>query len=438
MHRTNETHDPNLRSWVESANDVGADFPIQNLPFGVISPNGVNDDRIAVAIGDQVLDLRSCFRAGLLEGLVGDASHAVFEARTLNPLMAQNPQVWSAVRRCLSRGLRQGSAQQTALSRHLLAMQDITLKLPSRIGDFTDFYCSIEHATNGGKMSRPDNPLMPNFTSLPVGYNGRASSVIVSGSQIVRPCGQFQKDDKIAFGPCEKLDFELEVGTFIGQGNSQFKSIPLSQAPEHFFGICLLNDWSARDVQSWEYQPLGPFLSKGFATTISGWVITQEALEPFRIPARKRDDAHGEVLGYLSDARNDAYGGLDLNLEVHLRTAEMRKNNQPGEVIASTSFDSMYWTIPQMITHHASNGCPMRPGDLLGSGTVSKYGDKAQGCMSEITWRGSNPIQLENGEHRGYLHDGDEVKMTGYCSAPNARSIGLGVCEGQVLPSGAI
>lgn len=436
MHRTNETHDPALRSWIESANDTDTDFPIQNLPFGVVSARGTNDDRIAVAIGDQVLDLRSCFRAGLLDGLVGDASHTVFEARTLNPLMAQKSHVWSALRLCLSRGLREGSAQQIALSKHLLAMDDITLKLPSRIGDFTDFYCSIEHATNGGKMSRPDNPLMPNFTSLPVGYNGRASSVVVSGQEIVRPCGQFEKGGKVTYGPSEKLDFELEVGTFIGEGNPQFRTIPLSKAPEHFFGICLLNDWSARDVQSWEYQPLGPFLSKGFATTISGWVTTQEALAPFRVSARPRDKEHGETLGYLSDAGNDAHGGIDLHLEVRLRTEKMRKNAEPAEVIAATNFDSMFWTILQMITHHASNGCPMRPGDLLGSGTVSKYGEKAQGCLSEITWRGQNPINLRNGETRSYLLDGDEVTMTGYCVSPNARRIGLGVCTGQVMPSG--
>ncbi|TYB89077.1 fumarylacetoacetase [Oceaniovalibus sp. ACAM 378] len=435
MSGLNETHDPALRSWVESANGATTDFPIQNLPFGVISPNGVEDDRIAVAIGDSVLDLRACFRAGLLDGLAGDKSHAVFEARTLNGLMAQQPDVWSALRLCLSRGLREGATQQARLSPHLLAMNDIALKLPSRIGDFTDFYCSIEHATNGGKMSRPDNPLMPNFTSLPVGYNGRASSIVVSEVGIVRPRGQFSKDGKIVFGPTEMLDFELEVGAFIGAGNPQFRAIPLSEAPEHFFGICLLNDWSSRDVQSWEYQPLGPFLSKGFATTISGWVITQEALAPFRVPARPRDKEHGEALEYLRDANNDARGGLGLRLEVRLHSENMRQNAQPPEVITATGFDSMFWTIPQMITHHSSNGCPMRPGDLLGSGTVSQYGEKAQGCLSEITWRGTNPIQLENGETRAYLLDGDEVVMTGYCTAPGARRIGLGVCSGRVLAS---
>ncbi|WP_373085616.1 fumarylacetoacetase [Sneathiella sp.] len=435
MTSRNETHDPALVSWVAGANDPDTDFPIQNLPFGVVTPTSEDDPRIAVAIGDCVLDLRACFRAGLLEGIVESASEAVFEASVLNGLMAASPTVWSALRLRLSRALRYGSAEQAAFDACLLPMDRVTILLPARIGEFTDFYCSIEHATNGGKMSRPDNPLMPNFTTLPVAYNGRASSVVVSGTDVVRPRGQFMKNSTLVYAPTEMLDFELEVGIFIGGGNPQFQTIPLADVPDHFFGVCLLNDWSSRDVQGWEYQPLGPFLSKGFATSISGWVVTQEALVPYRVPARLRDPEHGAALDYLVDAENAAHGGIDLKLEVRLSTPAMQAAGDAPEVLTRTAFDTMYWTVLQMIAHHASNGCPLRPGDLFGSGTVSQYGERSQGCLSEITWRGKNPVMLQNGEERGYLLDGDELTMSGYCIADGARRIGLGNCTGKVLPS---
>lgn len=438
MTKCNETHDPALESWVPGANDPDTDFPIQNLPFGVVSPEGTDDPRIAVAIGEYALDLRACFRAGLLDGAIDDAPEKVFEADVLNALMAEPAAAWSALRLRLSRGLREGAADQSAFAACLLPMNEVAVLLPARIGEFTDFYCSIEHATNGGKMSRPDNPLMPNFTTLPVAYNGRASSVVVSGTDIIRPRGQFMKDDTLVYAPTEMLDFELEVGVFIGGGNPQFQPIALADVPEHFFGICLLNDWSSRDVQGWEYQPLGPFLSKGFATSISGWVVTQEALAPFRVPARPRDPEHGAALEYLVDPENETRGGIDLNLEVRLLTSAMQKVSDEPEVLTRTSFNTMYWTVYQMIAHHTSNGCPLCPGDLFGSGTVSQYGERKQGCLSEITWRGQNPIALHNGEERRYLLDGDTLMMSGYCVADGARRIGLGVCAGKVLPSQAI
>jgi fumarylacetoacetase len=433
----NQTHDPSLRSWVESANAPESDFPIQNLPFGIFRKRGSNEaPRGGVAIGDRILDLSVCRAAGVFSGVALDAAAAA-EAPQLNALMALGPGAASELRAQISAILRPGSdAPRSERMRELMLveMSDAELFVPARIGDYTDFYASIYHATNVGSMFRPDNPLLPNYKWVPIGYHGRASSIVASGVPVRRPSGQLKPPnaEQPTFGASRLLDYELEVGAFIGQGNALGERVPIERAEEHIFGICLLNDWSARDIQSWEYQPLGPFLAKNFATTVSPWVVTMEALEPFRAPAFARAAGDPEPLPYLSSKENETRGGIAITLEAYLRTARMRERGEPPQRVSRGSFTTMYWTLAQMLTHHASNGCNLQPGDLIASGTVSGDSDDALGCLLELTRRGSKPLQLANGETRGFLEDGDEVILRGYCEREGAARIGLGECRGVV------
>ena len=435
-----ETHDPNRTSWVESANDPATDFPIQNLPFGVFRRReGSEAARVGVAIGDQIVDVSACATAGLLTSDAALAAERCTQP-TLNDLMRLGRSAATALRRALSSFLDASEPQKNRdASRVLVPMRDAELLLPVRTGDYTDFYASIEHATNVGSMFRPDNPLLPNYKWVPIGYHGRASSIVVSGTNVRRPLGQTREgaSGPPTFGPSRRLDYELEVGAFIGVGNSLGSPVPLDDAEQHVFGLCLLNDWSARDIQAWEYQPLGPFLAKNFASTISPWVVTLDALEPFRAPARKRDGDDPEPLPYLASERNASGGAFEITLEVALCSAAMRSGGMKSVTISVSEFKNMYWSVAQMVTHHASNGCNLVAGDLLGSGTVSGPARESRGCLLERTWRGTEPLQLPTGETRAFLEDGDEVIMRGYCQRGGARRIGFGECRGVVLPPAA-
>ena len=434
--RLNETHDPDLRSWVEAANASDGDFPIQNLPFGVFKTPGDEVERVGVAIGDQIVDVFRLRQTGLLEGLADEAARAC-AGPDLNPLMALGAEHASALRRALSGLLDARQESREAMAQHLVPMNKVALGVPAHVGDYTDFYCSIYHATNVGSMFRPDNPLMPNYKHLPVGYHGRSSSLVASGTEVRRPSGQTKADDAAApsFGPSKLLDYELEVGFFVGAGNSLGQPIPIDQAEEHLFGFCLVNDWSARDLQKWEYQPLGPFLAKSFLTTLSPWVVTMEALAPYRIPAFERPAEDPQPLPHLDGERNRQLGGVDLNVEVYLRTQKMREGGEELHRLTRGNFRDMYWTAAQMLTHHASNGCNLRPGDLMASGTVSGQEKASRGCLLELTWRGSEPVELPNGEVRKFLLDGDEVVLRGFCERPGAVRIGFGDCQGVVAPA---
>lgn len=431
----NETHDPTLRSWVASANAAGTDFPIQNLPFAVFRRRASTEVcRGGVAIGDQIVDLAALARAGVLTGLAQQAAEAGAQDK-LNALMALGADAWSALRLALSRALREGSAQQAAVQACLVPQADAEYDVPARIGDYTDFYTSVHHATNIGKQFRPDNPLLPNYKWVPIGYHGRASSIGVSGQQFRRPVGQTMPPGATQpnFGPSKRLDIELELGIFVGTGNALGDSIAMDQAESHVFGICLLNDWSARDLQAWEYQPLGPFLAKNFATTISPWVVTLEALAPYRVAFnRPADDP--QPLPYLDSAANRAAGAFDIQLEVGLQTPQMRAAGQGGASICRTSYRHAYWTVAQMVTHHTVNGCNLQPGDLFGSGTLSGPTLDQAGALIELTQGGKNPVALPNGEQRVYLEDGDAVVFRGWCEKPGAARIGFGECWGTVLP----
>jgi fumarylacetoacetase len=431
---TDETHDPALTSWVAAAERPDTDFPIQNLPFGVFRhPDRDEVPRVGVAIGDQILDVTAARRAELLGGAAARAAEAC-DAPALNPLMALGREHWRALRRAVSRLLRSGSPQRDDL---LLPMDAAQLLVPADIGDYTDFYASVHHATNVGSMFRPDNPLLPNYKHVPIGYHGRASSVVPSGTPVRRPRGQLKDPsaETPAFAPARLLDYELEVGCFVGPGNALGQPIPIAQAEDHIFGLCLVNDWSARDIQTWEYQPLGPFLAKNFATTVSPWVVTLEALAPFRTPAYARPAGDPAPLPYLDEPGDRERGGFGLTLEVWLRTRAMRDEGKPAVRLTRGAFAGMYWTLAQMLTHHASNGCNLRPGDLIASGTVSGETKDSRGSMLELTWRGAEPVQLPHGETRKFLQDGDEVIMRATCERPGARRIGFGECRGEVLPA---
>lgn len=438
----NETHDPNLRSWVESANDPNTDFPIQNLPFGLFDRvDSAFKHRVGIAIGDHVLDLLECCSAGLLS--FKDNLSWMF-AGSLNLLMGIDRPVGLNLRRQAMELLREGNTtiqdyQKAHPENHslLAPMSDVHMRLPAKIGDYTDFYASVYHATNIGKMFRPDQPLMPNYKWVPIGYHGRASSIVVSGTPIRRPAGQ-TKDDNAeapAFGPSKVLDYELEVGFFVGQGNEQGQPTKITEAEDHIFGLCLVNDWSARDIQRWEYQPLGPFLSKSFATTISPWIVTMEALAPFRAPAFKRPAGDPEPLPYLDSPENREHGGFDIKLEVFISTEKMREKSIAPHRLCSSNTQDLYWTFAQMLTHHASNGCNLGPGDLVASGTVSGATKDSLGSLIELTERGTTPINLPVGETRRFLQDGDEVIFHGYCEREGFRRIGFGACRGDILPS---
>jgi fumarylacetoacetase len=430
-----ESHDPARRSWVGSANASDSDFPIQNLPFGVFRRRGaVGSQRICAAIGDQVLDLAACAELGLLHELQADL-RGVLTAPALNGLMALGGRSMQALRHHLVRLLSADSPR--AEPRALLPMNEVELVVPASIGDYTDFYASVFHATRVGKLFRPDNPLLPNYKFVPIGYHGRVSSIIASGTPVRRPWGQIKGSDQPSpsFLPSRMVDFELEVGMFVGTGNPLGSPVPIEQAEDHFFGLCLLNDWSARDVQAWEYQPLGPFLAKSFATTISPWVVTLEALAPFRCPASPRGPQDPEPLPYLSSAGNAAGGGLDLRLEVAIRSSKMREDGIDAVRIGHSSLRQLYWTMAQLLTHHTSNGCNLRPGDVLATGTVSGPDDDNRGCLLELTANGRQPLRLPGGEERGYLADGDEVTLRGYCERDGFKRIGFGACRGTVIPA---
>lgn len=431
------THNPSLHSWVESANQNDTDFPIQNLPFGVFRSQGSTEpSRIGVAIGNQILDLTRCSTAGLLQELPETLQEAC-TAPKLNALMAMGSEAASTLRRCLSELLRYDEQTPPSEREILIPMSEAELLLPATIGDYTDFYASIFHATNVGKLFRPDNPLLPNYKYVPIAYHGRASSILPSGTSIKRPMGQRKKPEEStpSFEPSQLLDYELEVGFFVGAGNEQGQPIAIANAEKHIFGLCLVNDWSARDIQAWEYQPLGPFLAKSFATTISPWVVTLDALAPFRCPAFQRAESDPQPLPYLSSELNASYGGIDLTVEVFVRSQQMREQGMEPFRLSLGTFNQMYWTIAQMLTHHSSNGCNLRPGDLLASGTVSGAKAGSQGCLLEITQRGSKPIELPTGEVRSFLSDGDEVILRGYCEKEGYVRVGFGECRGVVLPT---
>jgi fumarylacetoacetase len=432
----NATHDPALRSWVESANAPGAEFPIQNLPFGVFQRTGLPEPpRCGVAIGDRIFDVGSAARDGLMEGRTWGAGLLCASA-DLNGLMSTGPEAWTPLRARISRLLSvQASKEEREKSaKHLLPMSGVEMLLPARIGDYSDFYASIHHATNVGKMLRPDNPLLPNYKYVPIGYHGRSSSIVAGGTPVRRPKGQRKPEGapEPVFGPTQSLDYELEVGFFVGSGNLHGDPVPVEKAEEHLFGLCLLNDWSARDLQAWEYQPLGPFLAKNFATSISPWVVTMEALEPYRTPAFARPAGDPAPLPYLRSPQQDAHGGIELTLQALLSTKKMREQNAAPLEICRSNLRDLYWTAAQLLAHHTSNGCNLRPGDLLGSGTVSGESKDARGCLLERTWRGTDPLSLPGGETRRFLEDGDEVILRGFCERPGFARIGLGECRGVV------
>jgi fumarylacetoacetase len=437
MPQLNETHDPNLQSWVDGANDPEADFPVQNLPFGIFTDPKSGKGRVGVAIGDMILDVAAAREKGVIGGVADDAA-GVCANDTLNELMAMGGRHWSALRAALSEALRadteEGEAAQAAADDILIAQADVTMRLPARIGDYTDFYSSIFHATNVGMMLRPDNPLMPNYKHIPIAYHGRASSIVPSGEPCKRPVGQTKGPDADApsFGPSMAFDYETEIGFFVGPGNPLGQPVSIGEAEDHIFGLCILNDWSARDIQAWEYQPLGPFLAKSFASHISPWVVTLEALAPFRCGAYDRPDGDPPPLPYLSSPANEESGGFDVQIEVSLASQQMRNDGTAPEVLAVTNMQHLYWTIFQMLTHHTSNGCNLRPGDMLGTGTISGPDRDSLGSMLEITKRGGEPLELPTGEERKFLADGDELIMSAWCEADGARRIGFGECRAVV------
>jgi fumarylacetoacetase len=430
----NETHDPANQSWLEAANRPDGDFPLQNLPFGVFRRAGTSEPlRGGVAIGDQIVDLRAAHAAGVFDGIAARAAQACI-APALNAFMAMGAPAWSALRLALSRALREGSPHETKLRGALVAQAQSELALPATVGDYTDFYTSIHHATNVGRLFRPDNPLMPNYKWVPIGYHGRASSIVVSGQPFARPIGQIMGAKSPALGPTQRLDYELELGVFIGPGNGLGSRITIDDAESHVFGLCLLNDWSARDIQSWEYQPLGPFLAKNFATTISPWIVSLEALAPYRVQWT-RPDSDPQPLAYLDSDAVRREGAFDIRLEVQLETARMRAAGTPPAPLASTSYRHAYWTIAQLVTHHTVNGCNLQTGDLLGTGTLSGPAPSEAGALIELTAGGKQPVLLPGGETRTFLEDGDEVIFRGWCEAPGAARIGFGEARGRVLGS---
>jgi fumarylacetoacetase len=438
MTSTDSHTSPPLRSWLESANDGQTDFPIHNLPYGVFRRPPAGQARIGVAIGDNILDLRACRTARLLDGLPEGAADACAVA-SLNAFMSLGPKHWSAIRLRLT-DLLSKSEHRRVVESVLVPMGDAEMLLPAVIGDYTDFYASIYHATHVGALFRPDNPLLPNYRYVPIGYHGRASSIVVSGTGVRRPSGQTKgaTADRPTFGATAALDYELEGAFFIGPGNALGQPIPIDEAESHLFGLCLFNDWSARDIQAWEYQPLGPFLSKSFASTVSPWVVPMEALTPFRVPAFRRSPGDPEPLPYLHSTDQAERGGIDLTLEVYLASAQMREAGMKPVRISRSNLRDLYWTPAQMLTHHASNGCNLRPGDLFATGTVSGPDKDSAGCLLEMTKRGAEPITLPTGEVRRFLEDGDEVAFRGYCEREGFPRIGLGSCRGIVLPAVAV
>ncbi len=433
MSEIDETHDPQLTSWAPGAAAPGCAFPIQNLPFGIYRPRRTRARaRVGVAIGDMILDVEGA--ADLLEPAARTAARAC-AGSSLNGLMARGRDASSALRKGLSRllGDRRREADASVL---LTPMADAEMTLPAHIGDYTDFYASVFHATNVGRLFRPDNPLLPNYKWVPIGYHGRASSIRVSGAEVRRPKGQIASGGAAPrFLPSRSLDYELELGAFVGRGTDLGSPLTVDEASERWFGVCLLNDWSARDIQAWEYQPLGPFLSKSFLTSLSPWVVTAEALAPFRARAYARPHGDPEPLPHLSSAKDRADGGLAIGLRALITTAQMREQGLEPFVLSQADFADMYWTLAQMLAHHTSNGCDLRPGDLVGSGTVSGPDRRTAGCLLEINARGAEPVELPTGERRSFLEDGDEIVLEGACRREGFVPIGLGECRGLVAPA---
>ncbi len=433
-----ETHDPSALSWVESANHGTTDFPIQNLPFGVFRQRAGGRGHIAVAIGDSVLDLDQCATHGLLT-TVSPSTIQACRADSLNELMSLDHRQRLALRKQIFRLLHADAEARVRdlLQKAVLDRFDLDLELPVKIGDYTDFYASVFHATNVGSMLRPNHALLPNYKWIPIGYHGRASSIVISGTGIRRPHGQIMAQGATTpgFAPSRRLDYELEVGLYVAVGNGLGSPVPIAQAEEKIFGLSLVNDWSARDIQSWEYQPLGPFLSKSFATTVSPWVVTLEALLPFRIPAFPRLPEDPAPLPYLDHEIDRRWGGIDLTVEASITTPKMREQKLSPYRLSQGSFREMYWTLAQLLTHHASNGCNLRPGDLLASGTVSGRAPESRGCLLELTWKGEQKIRLPTGEELGFLRDGDEVTLRGWCEGSGKARVGFGECKGRILPS---
>ncbi len=433
-----DTHSSARRSWVDSANGH-ADFPIQNLPLGVFAPPG-GTARGGVAIGDEIFDLAAALEAGLLDGPAREAAQAASGA-TLNPFFALGGAARVALRRRLVDILDADGSDRARIeplrARLVHPAADCRLELPAAIGDYTDFFAGINHAVNAGKQFRPDNPLLPNYKYVPIGYHGRASSIKVSGGDVRRPNGQRKPATETipSFGPSRNLDFELELGVWIGPGNELGQPIPIADAGNHIAGFCLLNDWSARDVQGWEYQPLGPFLGKSFFTSISPWVITPEAMAPFRIAQAKRPAGDPEPLPYLSDASDQAGGGLDIALEVSLLTEGLRTKGLPAHQLTASNARHLYWTVAQLVAHHTCNGCNLRPGDIFGSGTISGPTGDSLGSLLEISLGGRQPLTLASGETRRFLEDGDTVIMRAHCRREGFAGIGFGDCRGTIVPA---
>ncbi len=428
-----ETHDPGRTSWVASANGH-AMFPIQNLPIGIFSPPG-GSPRGGIAIGDSILDIGAALDGGLLTGAARDSAELA-AGRALNAWLAAGPAAHRALRRQVS-GLLEMNAPGTTRAIADRLLHDAAacrLHLPARIGDFTDFYAGIHHATTAGRINRPDNPLMPNYKYVPVAYHSRASSVRVSGEAVRRPNGQRKPPEQAEpdFGPCRNFDYELELGVWIGQGNELGIPIPIAEAHRHVAGLCLLNDWSARDIQVWESQPLGPFLAKSLSTSISPWIVTSDALAPFRMPQPARPAGDPAPLPHLLDASDQQTGALNIGFDVLLQTNAMRHMGLAPHPISHANASMLYWTVAQMVAHHASNGCNLQPGDLFGSGTVSGTEPGTEGCLLEMTRGGRQPITLPNGEVRRYLEDGDEVIFRGSCRRDGYAAIGFGECRAIV------
>lgn len=440
--KLDHTHDVTATSWLASANDGATPFPLQNLPFGIFRRAGTAEAfRGGVALGDRVIDLSALSEANCLSGLAAQAARACMQP-ALNDFFAMGADAWRALRHALfelfsaqHRSGRSGPATE-ALGRCLVPQADAEYGLPARIGDYTDFYTSIDHARNIVKLLRPDGTLAPNFQWMPVAYHGRVSSIGIAGQQVRRPYGQRLAEGARSpeVGPCARLDYELELGIFIGVGNGQGTRIPVGSAEQHVFGLCLLNDWSARDIQAWESVPLGPFLAKNFATTLSPWIVTMDALAPYRAAwARSPDEP--QPLAYLSTPALAADGAIDIQLEVALETENHRRDGLPATRVSRTSFRHQYWTVAQMVTHHTVGGCNLRSGDLLGSGTISGPAQDEAGALIELTQAGRSPIRLATGETRAFLDDGDVVVMTGWCERPGYARIGFGENRGEVLPA---
>ncbi|QIG95747.1 MULTISPECIES: fumarylacetoacetase [unclassified Bradyrhizobium] len=436
-----ETHDPARRSFVETANGNETDFPIQNLPLGIFSTAAEPQPRVGTAIGDSVFDLK---RALGSDEHLGQPIRRALQDSTLNALFSLGPAATRAVRRRAAELLGQGSAANVIRRRAsdvLTPMADVTLHLPTRVSNYTDFYAGIYHAQAAGALLTPENPLPANYKWVPIAYHGRASSVQVGRGAVRRPLGQrppATAGGAPTFGPCERLDFELEMGFYLAAGNQLGWPVPISEASQQIIGYSLLNDWSARDIQRWEMFPLGPFLSKSFATSVSPWVVTSDALAPFRLPALARPQTDPRPLDYLFDMPDQSHGGLDVHLEVLLSTAQMRAANQPAAAILTSNAKYLYWTPAQMVAHHSINGCNLQPGDLIGTGTISGPSPVQLSSMLEFTAAGTQPAMLSNGESRGFLQDGDEIILRGKCVRDGYASIGFGSCAGRIEPAEAV